>query len=823
MLGHKRMLPLLRYSIESEIDTSPQIVTRLLLEQAERLLIGSQYPPRIKEPLNLCGDRYRRSAFKLACLNANALKYWQIPNGFSDCEIDFIDLFCGCGGVSAGFLALNNFIPAYRLAGALDIDPNSCQTFKENFGVMPHQEDIRLFLNNENLERFLNSCDIRRDKPLVLIGCPPCQGFSSHRKKAWNSVDRRNDLVEIFAEIAVKLSPDFVFMENVPELLSEKYWEHFKSYRETLENSGYKVAAAVLNMAKFGVPQERHRAIVLASRKKIIMPEGYLSEEGFMTVRQAISHLEPISPLHPSQSDPMHFTARHRESTIDTIKQIPKDGGSRPPGIGPKCLDKVKGFYDVYGRLHWDRPSITITAYARNPASGRYVHPEQDRGFSIREAAILQSFPEGFIFEGSFDKKFSQIGNAVPPRFAAFVAAYILGEIASSSYHPPKPNNGTLILKPVVNSYSSKIAASKLSRAGQNNKKPLAVDAFCGAGGLSLGLKNAGFDIAVAYDNDEKALKTYRHNLGCNALLADANMIDLREQIEKLGCDQKRLILIAGGPPCQGFSVQRRGDDSDSRNSLVSLFFNQAIKLKPPFILMENVLGLRGKRGKALLEEINRVCLQNGYFCHIKILNAADFGVPQIRKRMFIVAEKIIENVLFFEFPKPNVPEQYWKTVREAVGDLPPVPENGTEHPSIPNHRSDKLTSKNKERFSYVKPSGGREQIPPALRLPCHRVDANTSGHRYVYGRLDWEKPAGVITARFDSLTRGRFGHPDQNRTISLREGARLQSFPDSFVFLGNKVEVARQIGNAVPPLLSEKLGGAIIDAWKKRCSDDRS
>ena len=144
-----------------------------------------------------------------------------------------------------------------------------------------------------------------------------------------------------------------------------------------------------------------------------------------MTVRNAISDLPPVAAGQICTSDALHRCSTHRQSTIDVIKAVPHDGGSRPSGIGPKCLDKIKGFYDVYGRLAWDKPSITITQYARNPASGRFSHPEQDRGLTIREAARLQSFPDGYVWEGSLGEKFKQIGEAVPPLLALAVATQI--------------------------------------------------------------------------------------------------------------------------------------------------------------------------------------------------------------------------------------------------------------------------------------------------------------------------------------------------------------------------------------------------------------
>ena len=172
------------------------------------------------------------------------------------------------------------------------------------------------------------------------------------------------------------------------------------------------------------------------------------------------SEMQFLSAGEQSAGDSMHKSATHRSSTIDVIKAIPINGGSRPNGVGPKCLQDFKGFADVYGRLAWDRPSITITHYARNPASGRFVHPEQNRGLTMREAARLQSFPDGFEFKGGFDDVFRQIGEAVPPMLSLSVAASTLaafgGEINSG--------NENLISQPVNDSFAGVIAGIKGSR-----------------------------------------------------------------------------------------------------------------------------------------------------------------------------------------------------------------------------------------------------------------------------------------------------------------------------------------------------------------------
>ena len=192
------------------------------------------------------------------------------------------------------------------------------------------------------------------------------------------------------------------------------------------------------------------------------MPIERFSHKEFVTVRDAFRGLSKINPGECSKKDPLHKCAAHRKSTIDVIKAVPKNGGSRPEGIGPKCLQGFKGFADVYGRLRWDKPSITITHYARNPASGRFVHPEQDRGLSIREAARLQSFPDGFDFVGSFDDIFRQIGEAVPPLMSLSIAASVLTNLQDNVRFNTK---SILIDKPVKDSFTGVIAGLKSKRS----------------------------------------------------------------------------------------------------------------------------------------------------------------------------------------------------------------------------------------------------------------------------------------------------------------------------------------------------------------------
>jgi DNA (cytosine-5)-methyltransferase 1 len=232
-----------------------------------------------------------------------------------------------------------------------------------------------------------------------------------------------------------------------------------------LEKAGYYVHLNVYNLASFGVPQERFRAVLLAMRKPFMPPKGFLSRRFFRTVRQAIGNLPPVDSGQKHATDPMHYSAGHSASTLRTIRAVPPNGGSRPYNVGPECLRKASqrhgrpAYEDVYGRLFWDRPSITITAYARNPASGRFVHPEQNRGLSIREAALLQSFPSKYSFLGSLDDCFRQIGNAVPPAFSSSLAFHLLGEMLAPPILATAFDPG--IRKPVGSSFSRLIPSLK--------------------------------------------------------------------------------------------------------------------------------------------------------------------------------------------------------------------------------------------------------------------------------------------------------------------------------------------------------------------------
>jgi len=344
-----------------------------------------------------------------------------------------------------------------------------------------------------------------------------------------------------------------------------------------------------------------------------------------------------------------------------------------------------------------------------------------------------------------------------------------------------------------------------------------AIDLFCGAGGLSLGLREAGFDVAAALDYDPAAAKTYRINLGKHLVEASVDDVGPDALLAAAGMAPGDCDLLAGGPPCQGFSVQRRGADKDLRNHLVLRYLAFIEGIRPKFFLMENVRGLMSKRGMPYFNRMLERTQELGYAVRVAKLNAAGFGVPQERIRVFMVGERCTARDGSYAFPEPPFEARDYRTVRSAIGDLPTPPEDGSPHPEYPLHfREARLSKTNLERFRYIPEGGGRDDLPPHLQLPCH-VNNPSHRHKDVYGRMAWDSPAPTLTARFDSFSRGRFGHPVDHRTITLREGARLQTFPDDFHFLGNREEVARQIGNAVPPLLARVLGETILQCLAAR------
>lgn len=332
------------------------------------------------------------------------------------------------------------------------------------------------------------------------------------------------------------------------------------------------------------------------------------------------------------------------------------------------------------------------------------------------------------------------------------------------------------------------------------------IETFSGAGGMSLGLISAGLSVQAAFDIDPWAVESYRKNISDHCTVRNIREVHGNELLSELGL--KELDVLSGGPPCQGFSKQKRGAHlkEDERNDLVREYVRLIEETHPKAFIFENVQIFGQKRGKNLIDYLETRLSK--YAIYRFFVYASDFGLAQRRGRFMMIG--IHQNVskLVPVLAKAN----YVATVRDAIQDLPPPPDDFTEHPEIANHIKSRITSLNEERFRHVPQGGGWPDIPKHLRLNCHNgMDKSKGGWPDVYGRLEWCGQAPTITAGFDSFTRGRYGHPEQHRSLTLREGARLQGFPDHFRFYGTRHDMRLQIGNAVPPPLAKAVGEAVI------------
>ena len=352
-----------------------------------------------------------------------------------------------------------------------------------------------------------------------------------------------------------------------------------------------------------------------------------------------------------------------------------------------------------------------------------------------------------------------------------------------------------------------------------------AIDLFCGAGGLSTGLKKSGFRLCLGVDIDEKALKTYKCNLKRTKVLKEDIKKVTGEKITELtGIKRRDNFLLAGCPPCQGFSSLGKRDANDEKNELVYEYIRIIKELEPSFILMENVPGMSTGVGKKIFKNVVKE-LEENYHVEYATLNAADFGVPQIRKRLVLhgIRNDVYDNLGLDKekqkiLPKPTHSKEKkkgyrkWVTVRKAIFDLPILGAGESYDDNIiKNHKARSLSETNIERLQEIRLHGGnREMISEELQLECHKKE-NVS-YTDTYGIIDPDKPAPTITSGCTIISKGRYCHPTQNRGLSIREAARLQSFDDKFEFQGNMGEMSLQIGNAVPPKLAQASGKVIIN-----------
>lgn len=358
------------------------------------------------------------------------------------------------------------------------------------------------------------------------------------------------------------------------------------------------------------------------------------------------------------------------------------------------------------------------------------------------------------------------------------------------------------------------IRSSKKMRV---DSKIIAVDFFCGAGGMTAGLNKAGIRAVLGIDLDSSVKDSYELNNPYSTFLSsDISKPNLKVINSMLKVYPKSKIVFAACAPCQPFSSANKLKGKDSRKDLLLEFAKHVKRHKPTAIIIENVPGMLTK-GKTILDNFNQVLSEIGYQVQSggKVIDAKDFGVPQTRRRLILLAARGKE----VAYPAPTHGRdrgRKYRTVRQAIGHLPPIAA-GEVHKTIPNHVARNLSKVNQDRLcSIPKDGGSRTSWPENLWLECHKTH---SGHKDVYGRMKWDAPGPTLTCKCNSISNGRFGHPEQDRAMSLREAAYLQSFDSNYIFYGDAAPVAVQIGNAIPPRLSRKLGIEIKKALIDRDS----
>lgn len=345
------------------------------------------------------------------------------------------------------------------------------------------------------------------------------------------------------------------------------------------------------------------------------------------------------------------------------------------------------------------------------------------------------------------------------------------------------------------------------------------IDLFCGAGGLSCGFmkgKNgAHFESVLALDNDKAAIRTYNANFGEHGMVAN-----IEEWITENTVPEADVVI--GGPPCQGFSLLNKNREGDHRRALWEPYMDIIERSGASVFVMENVPGLLTSDE---FQDIRERAESMGFMLlNPSVLNTADYGTPQTRKRAIAIGikkDRFVRGAIpaFPPAPSHQHPDKAgdlpsWLTVREFIGDLPePV---GTEVRDLPPpldlHFGRNPTALSQERYRAVPVGGNRFDLQknrPDITPACWIK--KTSGGTDLFGRLWWERPSVTIRTEFFKPEKGRYLHPEAHRPITHREAARLMSFPDDFVFLGSKTEIARQIGNAVPPVFAQKIAAYVL------------
>jgi len=336
-----------------------------------------------------------------------------------------------------------------------------------------------------------------------------------------------------------------------------------------------------------------------------------------------------------------------------------------------------------------------------------------------------------------------------------------------------------------------------------------AIDFFCGAGGLTRGLLDAGVEVLAGVDVDDRLRLTYESNNApsrfINEDIKNIDILSLRQELQIAGGDG---VLYAACCPCQPFSTLNQKKGKDDRKELLISFAELVLLAPPDFIAVENVPGLNTAYGKEIYERFINLLKEAGFKSeniYAEFLDTKDFDVPQVRKRFILLASR--HGRIARPHRSSDIP-----TVESAIRKYPAI-KDGEKSDEYHNHEARRLMSHHQTIVEAVPKNGGsrRDVQDTNILLKCHQKNPNA--HKDVFGRMSWDGQAPTLTARCTDVYCGRFTHPEQDRGISLREAAALQTFPDHYQFFGSFFHIAGQIGNAVPVKFAERLGNAVLNS----------
>jgi len=707
-----------------------------------------------------------------------------------------VSLFTGAGGFDLGFEKAG-----FDIICASDIWKESKDTMAINFPGVPFiHDDIRKIHVEDILDRTQNVY------PDVIIGGPPCQGFSVMGDK--NSSDPRNTLYESYVRLVEGLNPSAFVFENVKGIKTMFQGRYLELVVNGFSRIGYDVHLKVLNSAKYGVAQNRERVILIGTNRTngFTFPVEDTSQVsplvGGKCVRDVIWDLISLG-----EEIPNHISLDHGWKVIERYKLI-KEGGKLPPPEELPEEIRRKNFGNTYVRLHRDKPSPTMV-----PGNNAFpIHPVLNRSLTPREAARIQSFPDEYIFSGPRREQCILIGNAVPPLMAFKIAKEIKSMISDVNY---SGSNEHLIAE-----------RKQVVELSKNVQKMKVVDLFSGAGGISLGFHQAGFEHVFSADFDKDASETHRLNFPDVPFIeGDLSKDEVKKQIYTL-CEGQKIDVLAGGPPCQGFSmfgkrrfIQTKGHkpENDIRNNLPFTFIEIASKLEPTWIFMENVPGIvnlnEGYYLEKIISELNKI----GYNkVEYRIISTADYGAPQTRKRFILMANK---HNLIIPWPKAKyykTPEDWQKPYRsviEVISDL----QSAKSYSESKNHVPMKHSAEVIERFSYIRPGAKLNPSDLPSHLKISKQGNEIKSFSKVLFRLDPNGPSPTLVPGHSAFPI----HPTLDRQITIREAARIQTFPDTFRFTGGQGRQCKQVGNAFPPLVAETFANAIVKSTNNNWTEE--